>query len=100
PAPAGRGARTRGTLGMMVLEASRHLPLDGTYNVRDIGGYTTRVGRRTRWRTLLRADSLHRLTAPAQAELLGCGVRTIVDLRHAGEHLAAPNVFAASSAVR
>jgi protein-tyrosine phosphatase len=85
---------------MMVLEASRHLPLDGTYNVRDIGGYTTRPGRRTRWRTLLRADSLHRLTAPAQAELLACGVRTIVDLRHVGEQLAAPNVFAGSSAVR
>jgi Tyrosine phosphatase family len=78
----------------------RHLPLEGTYNVRDIGGYVTRDGRRTRWRTLLRADSLHRLTRPAQAELLAYGVRTIVDLRHAGEQAAAPNVFAESTDVR
>jgi protein-tyrosine phosphatase len=83
-----------------VIETSRHLPFDGTYNVRDIGGYANSDGRRTRWRVLLRADSLHRLSEPAQAELIALGVRTIVDLRHAAEQRAAPNVFDGSTAVR
>jgi protein-tyrosine phosphatase len=83
-----------------VTPGARHLSLAGTYNVRDIGGYLSRAGRRTRWRTLLRVDSLHRLAAPDQAELLAYGVRTIVDLRHASELLGAPNVFAESDEVR
>lgn len=78
----------------------RHLPLDGTYNVRDIGGYRTVDGRRTRWRTLFRADSLHRLPASAQAMLLDHGIRTIVDLRYASEVAEAPNVFDGSNRVR
>jgi protein-tyrosine phosphatase len=78
----------------------RHLPLAGTYNVRDVGGYATRDGRRTRWRTLLRADSLHRLTEDAQTQLIDAGVRTVVDLRHAAELTEAPNVFLASHRLR
>ena len=27
----------------------RHLPLEGAYNIRDLGGYTTTDGRTTRW---------------------------------------------------
>ncbi|MGE3538034.1 MAG: tyrosine-protein phosphatase [Candidatus Tectimicrobiota bacterium] len=73
---------------------SRHLMLEGTYNVRDIGGYRTREGRTTRWRTLLRADSLHRVSPAAQAMLLEQGIRTVLDLRRADEHQLAPNVFA------
>jgi protein-tyrosine phosphatase len=79
---------------------ARHLPLEGTYNVRDIGGYLTRDGRSIRWRTLFRADSLHRLTEDGQAHLLGAGLRTIVDLRRDEELALAPNVFAASDQVR
>ena len=39
-------------------DPSRHLPLEGTRNVRDVGGYPAAGGRRTRWRTLLRSDEL------------------------------------------
>ena len=60
-------------------EERRHLALDGTYNVRDIGGYPTEDGRTTRWRVLIRADSPHRLSAEAQRELLDLGLRTIID---------------------
>ena len=77
----------------------RHLLLSGTYNVRDIGGYRTHDGRTTRWRTMFRADSLHRLTAEAQTTLLAHGVRSMVDLRRSYEVQAAPNVFAASTTV-
>lgn len=81
-------------------ETSRHLPLEGTYNVRDTGGYRTHDGRSTRWRTLFRADSLHRLTPEAQTTLLDHGLGTIVDLRRTDELQAAPNVFANSTRVQ
>jgi protein-tyrosine phosphatase len=80
-------------------ETPRHMPLQGTYNVRDTGGYGTRDGRSTRWRTFFRADSLHRLPPEAQTTLLGHGVRTVIDLRRSDELKAAPNVFADSTTV-
>lgn len=78
----------------------RHLLLAGTYNVRDVGGYRTRDGRSLRWRTLFRADSLHRLPLDAQTALLGHGIRSVIDLRRSDELQAAPNVFASSTTVR
>jgi protein-tyrosine phosphatase len=78
----------------------RHLPLPGTYNVRDVGGYVTADGRSVRWRTLFRSDNLHRLTPDGQAELLRHGLRTIVDLRGDPEAGASPNVLATSTDVR
>ena len=52
------------------LRASRHLDLEGAYNIRDIGGYETVDGRRTRPRTLFRSDSLHNLTPDSQSALV------------------------------
>lgn len=75
----------------------RHLPLDGTYNVRDIGGYSTSHGGMTRWGVFFRADGLHRLTAESQAAFQGHGLKTIIDLRRSNELEAAPNVFANST---
>ena len=77
----------------------RHLQIGGTYNVRDIGGYTTTDGRQTRWRTYLRADSLHKLTQEGQQELLDTGLKTIIDLRRVRETVKTPNIFASSDAV-
>lgn len=77
----------------------RRLELEGARNVRDLGGYSTHDGGVTRWRRILRADSLHALSPAAQESLLGIGVRTVVDLRRNGEIEAEPNVFAASSEV-
>lgn len=74
----------------------RHLGLEGTYNLRDLGGYRTLDGRTTRWRTFFRSDSLHRLPPAAQTTLLDYGVRTIIDLRRSDELRVAPNVFAGS----
>jgi len=68
----------------------RHLPIAGTYNVRDLGGYQTRSGE-TRWRRLLRADALHRLDEDGIATLLQAGVVTVIDLRHAEELQNQPN---------
>jgi len=79
--------------------STRHLNLEGTYNLRDMGGYPTLDGRAVRWRTFFRSDSLHRLPPVAQTTLMGYGVRTVIDLRRSDELQVAPNVFAGSSDV-
>jgi protein-tyrosine phosphatase len=78
----------------------RHLPLDGTRNVRDTGGYPAGEGRRTRWRTLLRSDELTRIPRHAQEQLIELGLRQVIDLRWPEELDASPNAFAASPRVR
>lgn len=84
---------------MTSAQPTRHLQLDGTYNLRDTGGYTTDDGQDIRWRTLLRGDSLHKLTEAGQAELIAAGLRTVIDLRRDAELAEEPNVFAASEVV-
>ncbi len=63
----------------------RHLKLAGCHNLRELGGYTTSDGKQTQWSTLLRSDSLHRLSVSSQQQLLDYGVRTIIDLRTPSE---------------
>lgn len=77
----------------------RHLKFAGTYNFRDTGGYPTHNGRATRWHTLFRSDSPHRLSEADRAVLVGRGLRTAIDLRQAEELAAAPNVFVSSPQV-
>jgi protein-tyrosine phosphatase len=99
-------AATRATLGddveraMLTSEPARHLALDGTRNVRDVGGYPAGASRRTRWRTLLRSDELTRLPEHAQQQLLDLGLRQVIDLRWPDELESSPNVFRRSHAVR
>ena len=73
----------------------RHLKFAGTYNFRDAGGYPVQGGGATRWRTLFRSDSPHRLSEADRGSLIASGLRTAVDLRQASELTEAPNVFAA-----
>ncbi|MET3896347.1 protein-tyrosine phosphatase [Devosia sp. UYZn731] len=76
----------------------RHLPVNGTFNIRDLGGYATAEGE-TRWRRVLRADGLHRLDEDGMATLVNEGVTTVIDLRHSGELVHQPNPFSANPAV-
>jgi protein-tyrosine phosphatase len=80
-------------------QLNRHLPVKGTYNVRDLGGYAAQNGE-TRWRRMLRADGLHRLDATGMDTLVAEGVTTVIDLRHADELAAQPNPFGGNPAVR
>ena len=81
------------------MEPTRRLELEGAYNVRDIGGYETVDGHRTRWKTFLRSDGMHRLTARDQTTLLDYGLKTVVDLRRTDEVEEKPNVFEGSDQV-
>ncbi|HUC05126.1 MAG TPA: tyrosine-protein phosphatase [Acidimicrobiales bacterium] len=67
----------------MTLE--RMIALQGAVNFRDLGGYETADGRHTRWRVLFRADGLGELTPDDYAILRELDIRTVVDLRSAGE---------------
>jgi protein-tyrosine phosphatase len=81
-------------------DAQRLLALEGSYNIRDIGGYATLDGGSTRWGVFLRADSPNRLPPEAQRLLLAYPIRTIIDLRRTVELLRSPAVFRDSSDVR
>ena len=81
------------------LEPRRHLELEGAYNVRDVGGYPTSDGRRTRWKTFLRADNMNNLTPASQTALIEYGLRSVIDLRGTAGIEKEPNVFANSSVV-
>lgn len=69
----------------MIDHPDRHLPFEGAFNFRDLGGYPTVDGRTVRWKRLYRADAVHRLPDTELDVLAERGVRTIVDLRTASE---------------
>ncbi len=82
---------------MTMTEPDRHLVLDGTRNVRDVGGYPAAGGRRTRWRTLLRSDELTRLPVATRDALEALGLRQVIDLRWPEELEISPNAFAGAA---
>ncbi len=82
------------------LHPHRHVDLEGSSNIRDLGGYTTGDGKQTRWGMFLRSGDMHRIPAASRNELLKRGIRTVVDLRLNAEIQSAPNVFALASDVR
>lgn len=62
-------------------DPSRLVELEGCCNFRDLGGYPTADGRRTKWRRLFRADGLTQLTEADLRVLEALGVRNVIDLR-------------------
>lgn len=69
----------------------RLLPFPGLLNGRDLGGYPTRDGGTTRFRSLLRSDDLHQLTPEGLRSFGDFGIRTVIDLRWPEEIAAWPN---------
>jgi len=64
-------------------DRSRILAWDGCYNVRELGGYETENGLRTRWGRVVRADNLIRLSE--------AGRQALVDYLNASGPLALDN---------
>lgn len=64
-----------------VLAPQRDLHWDGCVNVRDLGGHPTEDGGETRFRAVVRADSVRGLSDEGWDALLSYGVRRIIDLR-------------------
>ena len=69
---------------METLTATRLIALDTAHNVRHIGGYRTRDGRRTS-EHFIRSSGLHRLTPESLGHLRERGLLTVIDLRSGKE---------------
>lgn len=72
-------------------QPTRVLPLEGTFNCRDLGGYLGAEGRTVKWGKLLRSDALDRLTDADRKVLTDMGLRTVVDFRSQPERESRPN---------
>jgi protein-tyrosine phosphatase len=71
--------------------AERLLPLAGTENFRDLGGYPAADGRRTRWGMLYRSDDLSELSREDLRYLSRLGVKLVCDFRSPGERAKSPS---------
>jgi protein-tyrosine phosphatase len=70
--------------------APKRIPVPGTYNFRDVGGYAVDRGV-TRTGKLFRSDGLHSLGDAGKAELRDLGVKVVIDLRDDFETEAMPD---------
>lgn len=70
---------------------TRLLPIEGAYNVRDLGGYPTKDGKQVKWRKLLRSGDLNELTLQDLNYLKDIPVITDIDFRSFQEKEAAPD---------
>jgi protein-tyrosine phosphatase len=77
----------------------RRLPLEGTPNFRDLGGYRTKDGRFVRWGLLYRSSVLTYLTRPDYQYLASLGIRVICDFRTQRENEIAPETWIPDSSV-
>jgi protein-tyrosine phosphatase len=75
----------------MPFDKQRHIPLQGAFNLRDVGGLAAADGAWVRRGVLFRSDALARLTDADLRALERLGLRTIVDLRTAQERASAPD---------
>jgi protein-tyrosine phosphatase len=66
------------------------IPLEGASNVRDLGGYAGRDGRRVRTGLVFRSAALASLTPSDQERLAALDLRTICDFRGVSERARAP----------
>ena len=69
----------------------RRLPLEGTVNFRDLGGYAASDGRRVRWGRIYRSDNFSRLTDASHRSLANLGIKLVCDFRSAGEAASRPD---------
>jgi protein-tyrosine phosphatase len=69
----------------------RLLHFPNLLNARELGGYPTTDGARTRWRSLVRADDLAQLSQEGVRALADYGVETVIDLRWPEEAALAPS---------
>ena len=82
------------------MEFYRRLPVDGMFNVRELGGYPTADGRVTRCGAFIRSEIPRKITAEGLAFLRNYGVVLSVDLRGLRETERMPSVLASQPWLR
>ena len=78
---------------------NRHIEPDDASNVRDLGHYPTKEGKRTVSGLLFRAAGLHQLSESSIAILLHRGIITDVDLRRTDEVDQRPDLLGKSDKI-
>lgn len=63
----------------------KQIQLTGAANIRDLGGHSTKSGRKTYFGKLYRSDGLDRLTEEDLKKLLSLGIKQDIDLRSLSE---------------
>jgi protein-tyrosine phosphatase len=76
--------------GKQLVAATRELPLEGTPNFRDLGGYPTEDGRSVKWGVLYRSGSLENLTPQDLTYLNHLNIRLVCDFRTSAERQVSP----------
>jgi len=69
---------------------TRVVPIAGSHNLRDMGGYETRDGRHVQWGKLYRSGVMSQLTAADREEFRRLGIVAIYDLRATKERVRRP----------
>lgn len=80
-----------GANGARIRIAERVMPMDALVNFRDLGGYLTADGRRTKWGKLLRSAAHDAITDRDVAYLQKLGLKTVVDYRSTPEEADHPD---------
>lgn len=75
---------------MTVLDSPRLLPLEGGLNLRDLGGYAAKDGRRIKSGMLFRSGAMSMLTEADERHLASLGIATVCDFRRRNEREADP----------
>jgi protein-tyrosine phosphatase len=68
-------------VGPGVITAERLVPLQGSWNFRDLGGYQTSNGSRVKWGQIYRSDNLSNLTDRDHTLLKNMGLKLVCDFR-------------------
>lgn len=76
------------------MQINKPLKLEGTENLRELGGYETKDGKMTRNKVYLRSDSTNNLSEKDTKFLLEYGVTMVIDLRSTIEVKENPSPFA------
>lgn len=74
-----------------MLFGHRILPVDGMYNLRDVGGYPTETGKRIKWGVLYRSDYFALIKDSGLEYVKNLGFKTIIDYREEEEIKGSPN---------
>lgn len=69
------------------------LPLEGTFNTRDLGGHPTATGEVTAFRAFIRSDDVANISKKDLNFLQKYGVTSVLDLRSEEERQRVPNPF-------
>ncbi len=86
-----------GDNGDLAITAERQLPIEGSPNFRDLGGYEAYDGRRLKWGQLYRSGKLSELTDTDLQRLHRLGLTLVCDFRHTLEQEMQPTRLHAES---